>query len=93
MLTFLSCPKPAFLTSLESSGVGKTIFGVVYFGDTKSANFVKMWPEKMSLLKSHILLSIVVNMNHCWQYHVHFRVVYCSNLKHWAAKWQKLRKA
>ena len=42
--------------------------------------------QKSSVL--HISVFNFLDMKHRLWYNVHFRVVYSSNLKHWAAKWQ-----
>ena len=82
-----------FVTSSESSGVVKVIKNdllvrwlVVYFHVIKSATL--SWVSKMnnSLLKSHVLLINVFNMEHCLWYIVHLRVVFCWNCKKLACK-------
>ena len=67
---------------------------VVYFRVVISANFVNICSEKVSSssLKSHVSHTHVTHMKHCWWDVVHFRVVYCSNLEHWAPKWQNLKR-
>ena len=67
---------------------------VVYFRVAKSVNFVniRLKTTNKSLLKSHVLHINVLNMKHCGWHVAHFGVVYYSTVKHWATKWQNLKR-
>ena len=56
----------------------------------KGANCLNIWSKKINNnhLKSFVLHINILNMKH---YSVHYRVVYCSNLKDWAGNWQNLK--